>query len=186
MRYAGGIAALSARRYDALHLLLATPVQANQAMSGSGEKPIVLPVLTAITETGGAFKLLPGRERDHVPRREHLFLHLHPSLDSALFLGRSYEPLFDRFELLLVLTFVDLRDPAGGGDVWAPPGRFSWKHRHSESPMALLIAEATEQGNRWLPLANGFFGGNSDRLLKVANSYKQLLSPRPVVTRAPG
>jgi hypothetical protein len=41
--------------------------------------------------------------------------------------------------------------------------------------MALLIAEATEQGSSWPPLGKGLFGGKSERFLKVANSYKQLL-----------
>jgi hypothetical protein len=85
----------------------------------------------------------------------------------------SYETYFDRFELLLALTFADFRDPTG--DVWGPPGRFSYKQRYSESPMALLIAEATEQGSRWEPLGTGLFGGKSERFLKVASSYKQLL-----------
>ena len=85
LMYAGGIAALSARRFDALYSLLATPVRANQAISGSGEKPVVLPVLTAITEIADTFKLLPGREQDRVPRSEHLFVRLRPVLDDALF-----------------------------------------------------------------------------------------------------
>jgi hypothetical protein len=178
LMYAGGIAALSARRYDALHVILAAPVRANQAISGASERAVVLPVLTAITEIADAFKLLPGHDRDHVPRSEHLFARLRPVLDDALFLGESYETFFDRVELLLALTFADFRDPAGEGDVWGPPGRFLWKHRHSESPMALLIAEATDQGNRWAPLSTGLFGGKSERFLKVANNYKQLLDRR--------
>jgi hypothetical protein len=45
------------------------------------------------------FKLLPGHDRDQVPRSEHLFARLRPVLDDALYLGESYETLFDRVEL---------------------------------------------------------------------------------------
>jgi hypothetical protein len=117
LMYAGGIAALSARHYEALHVILAAPVRANQAISGASERAVVLPVLTAITEISDAFKLLPGHERDHVPKSEHLFARLRPALDDALFLGGSYETLFDRFEILLALTFADFRDPSGEDNV---------------------------------------------------------------------
>ena len=173
--YAGGIAALSARRYDALHLLLATPVQANQAMSD-------------FVKSRSSF--LSSQQSPKPVTRSSCFLAATGTVcreasicfcicTPALIARFSWEGVMSRYltvsSSFLALTFADLRDPAGEGDVWGPPGRFSWKHGRSESPMALLIAEATEQGNRWPPLANGLFGGNSDRLLKVANSYKQLL-----------
>jgi hypothetical protein len=175
LMYSAGIAALSARRYHALHAILATPVRSAQAVVGSGEMPIALPVLSSLVEIDDQFKRLSGHEQHRVPRSEHLFALLRPSLEEALFLGGSYERLFDRFELLQTLTFADLRAPAVEGDIWGPPGRFSWKHRQGESPLALLIAEAKEKGSAWLPLGSGFFGGQSERFLKVANSYKQLI-----------
>jgi hypothetical protein len=100
---------------------------------------------------------------------------LRRAFDAALFLGGSYEAVFDQFEVLVALVFADLRDPSGERHVWGPPGRFLWKHRHSHSPMVRLIRAATDQGEAWPPLASGFFGGSSERFLKVAKSYKQQL-----------
>ncbi|MFZ3354145.1 MAG: hypothetical protein WA268_25135 [Xanthobacteraceae bacterium] len=111
-----------------------------------------------MTEISDAFKQLPGHERDFVPRSEHLFTTLRPILDEALYLGGSYDTLFDRFEILLALAFADIRDPTGE-HVWGSPGRFSWKNRHSDNPMTRLIAEAREQGSDWPLLHVGFFGG---------------------------
>jgi len=78
--------------------------------------------------------------------------------------------------MLLALSFADFR---GGDHAWGPPGRFAWKHWGSESPLTALIAEATEQGQHWPLLRTGLFGGNSERFLKVANAYKQLLDRHP-------
>jgi hypothetical protein len=174
LMYAAGIAALSARRYEALRIVLATPVLASQVMSGNDEKAIVLPAFHAMTEIADNFKALPGHDRDRVPRSEYLFVRMRSPLGDALLLGGSYEAIFDRFESLLALTFADVNDPSGE-QAWGPPGRFSWKNRHSGDPMTLVIAEATEKGSSWPFLATGLFGGKSERFLKVANNYKQLL-----------
>jgi hypothetical protein len=177
LMYAAGIAALSARRYDALHAILATSVRSTPGMGGPAEISIVLRALNPVTEIDDQFKLLPGHDRDRVPRSERLFALLQPRLEAALFLGSSYDGLFDRFELFQTLTFADLRDRLAEHNFWGPPGRFSLKHQR-ESPLTLLIAEAKEQGSAWLPLGGGLFGGQTERFLKVANSYKQLIDGR--------
>jgi hypothetical protein len=174
LMYAGGIAALSARRYEALHTLLATPVRSGQAISGTGDRAAILPTLSAVHEIADSFKLMPGHEKDRVARSEHLFSLLKPIMEDALFLGGSYEASFDRFELLAALAYAIFSDPSGER-TWVPPGRFSWKHHNSNSPLTLLIAEVTEQGEAWPLLRTGLFGGQSAHLIKVANGYKVIL-----------
>jgi hypothetical protein len=133
-------------------------------------------VIGALLHIIDNFKLLSGHEKDRYPRSEHLFKVLHPMLDQELFLGEDYERLFDRFEVLVAFAFADFRDPSAEGDCWGPPGRFAYKNRYSGSPMATLLAEAEAQGQGWPLLATGLFGGKSERFLKVAQSYQQLLS----------
>jgi hypothetical protein len=89
-----------------------------------------------------------------------------------LFLGRGYEALFDRFEMLLALTYADLRNTD-----WGPPGRFAWKHsnRVADSPYNELLAEITREGNAWAPLKAGLFQGSKDRALEIANAYQARL-----------
>ena len=60
-----------------------------------------------------------------MPRSEYLYKALQPTLEDLLMLGRRYETLFDRFEVLLALEYADV-----SGTRWAPPGRYAWKHRH--------------------------------------------------------
>jgi len=174
LMYSAGITALSVKHYDALQVVLATHVRADQASRGS--EPLVMRAIGAQTDTINNFKVLPGHEGDRYPRSEHLFKVLGPMLDEALFLGEEYEMLFDRFEVLVALSFADFRDPSGEGNCWGPPGRFAYKNDYSASPMAMLLAEVEAQGQSWPLLGSGLFGGNLERFLKVARSYQQLLS----------
>jgi hypothetical protein len=172
LMYAVGIAALFARRFDILAVTLTARVHGE---SGSNYEPLVSAVLAPLTNLDESFKVLPGHERDRYPRSEHQFVRLREPLEQLLFLGGDYEPLFDRFEVLLALAFADFRDPSGQGDVWGPPGRFAYKQGRSNSPMDLLIEEATSAGDSWPLLTSGLFGGKSARLLRVADAYRQLI-----------
>jgi hypothetical protein len=173
LMYAAGIAALSARRFDMLAVTLTARVHGE---SGSNYEPLVSAVLTPLTNLAESFKGLPGHERDRYPRSEHQFVELREPLEQLLFLRADYEPLFDRFEVLLALAFADFRDPSGDGDVWGPPGRFAYKQGRSNSPMDMLIEEARTAGDGWRLLASGLFGGKSARFLRVADGYRQLIN----------
>jgi hypothetical protein len=142
--YAAGIAALAARRFD---LLSAAFNPRLQLESRSTSEALVNAVMNPLDELN--FKVLPGHDRDRFPRSEHLFATLRGPLDRLLFLGASYEPLFDRFEVLLALAYADLCDPKGEGDVWGPFGRFTYKQNRSNSPMDSIIEQARSAGSAW-------------------------------------
>jgi hypothetical protein len=119
------------------------------------------------------FKKLPGHERHYASRSEYLFKALQPGLEDLLFLGNSYEGLFERFEIFYALTYVD---QAGHrpGFIWGPPGRFGWKgHLGSRSPYADLSEEAKQQGVSWPPLSSGLFGGSAVRFDEVATAFRE-------------
>jgi hypothetical protein len=106
LMYAAGIAALSARRFGMLAAALMPRVHGE---SSSSYEPLVSAVLTPLNNLIENFKALPGHERDLYPRSEHQFVQLREPLEQLLFLGEGYEPLFDRFEVLLALAFADCR-----------------------------------------------------------------------------
>jgi hypothetical protein len=178
LMYAGGITALSTRRYPALYAMLATPVRANQTGAASRENPVALPVVMAISDIEEAFKLLPGHEKHRAPRSEHLYMRLKPILDDALFLGDSFGSLFDRFEAFLALAFIDFKNPNAKGRMWGPAGRLVYTHHSSESALNQLIEEAQQHKAAWPPLSAGLFGGQSERFLEVANGFKSMLDDR--------
>jgi hypothetical protein len=122
------------------------------------------------------FKKLPGHERQHVPRSEYLFKLLQPSLDDLFFLGRDYEPMFDRFEIFLALVHAEL-NYTPGSRVWGPIGRFGWKYSSGRGTNAYteIIKEANSFKSDWPPLKAGLFSGSIDRFLDVSKRFEDEL-----------
>ena len=177
LMYAGGISALSERRFDTLHACLLTAVRADRGASDGSQVPIVIPTGAALAELHDAFGSLPGMERRYTPRSDHLFQTLQPVLEDHLFLGKSYEPLFDEFEVMLGLTFADVRSDDGLGRLWGPPGRFGWKGSlRGPGPLDELVRTVEQENADWAPLKAGFFRGDPNRFSKVAAGYKELIS----------
>jgi hypothetical protein len=112
----------------------------------------------------------------YVPRSEHLFKTLQPELEDLLLLGRSYEALFDEFEILVALTYRDLE----GGD-WGPLGRFGWKQRrsHGDSPFDRVVKDAEREGESWGPLRAGLFGGSYVQFSTGAQKFRALFKHVP-------
>lgn len=179
LMYGGGIAALSAHNYTSLATIFNTRV--GDHVSGRGTQEAISATVSEILEVdrGEMFKKLPGYERNYVPRSEYLFKAVQPAIEDLLFLGRSYEELFDRFEIFYALTYADLENQKRH-HLWGPPGRFAWKRRslgRSGDPYGALVAEATSAGNAWPPLRSGFFGGSIERFQEIAQRYdEELLS----------
>jgi hypothetical protein len=107
LMYAGGISALAAKNYDNFSSILTSRIETKRA--GNSPKAMIIPTVEGMLDVDEVdlFKTLPGNNRHYAPRSEHLFKVLEPILDDVLFLGTSYEQLFDRFEVLFALVYVD-------------------------------------------------------------------------------
>lgn len=97
------------------------------------------------------------------------FLHdtLRPKLADLLPNDDEYTEIFDRFEILMGLMTVDLRNqdmPA-----WVPPpnyGSFTWRNRYyspENQPDRRMLQELLTQQDQWPPLRAGLFGGSIAR-----------------------
>ena len=178
LSYSGGIAAISSGKYDNLFTILFTKIGSKY----SGEKSVEI-IRTVVEEAlelerTKIFKTLPGYEMMYVPKSEYLFKTLQPVIDDLLFLGNSYETMFDRFEIFLALAFADL-DNRELSNLWGPPGRFAYKHRRRGSeagPYSEIINEAKSHGDNWAPLKAGFFGGSYKRFDEISTEYAKLIS----------
>lgn len=168
LMYSGGIAALAGKKFDVLKVLLTTPVPFK-----NGHHALIVPVSSSLSDVGDAWKWMPGHERKHTPRSEHLHELLQVSLEELLFLGASYEKLFDELEVYLALAFSE----ATGRD-WAPIGRFGWKYRYQEenSPIDRIITDAKNQGAKWPPVQIGLFHGSSEEFVKLAEKFNERLN----------
>jgi hypothetical protein len=172
LMYVGGIAALSANRFDTLKACLLTPVTANYR-GLTGRNPLVLPATYALVEIVDTFKAIPGYERRYTPRSDYLFNNLQPILEDQLFLGRRYEELFNSFEVMLALTFADVRVP--GERVWGPPGRFAWE-RSGQASYPEIVNDLAADGSSWDALRAGFFGGKLERFHELSEGYGETIS----------
>jgi hypothetical protein len=174
--YAGGIGALSAENYKNLEVLFSSRIASN--VTPSEKREVLVATVKGIldVERTDAFKLLPGYERNYVPRSEYLFKTLQPLAEDLLFVGRSYEELFDKFEVFYALVYADMTS-VEGGRVWGPPGRFAWKFSASfnDNPLAEVMAEAKQAGAAWPPLSAGLFGGSYERFEKLTTEYAAMI-----------
>ena len=156
--------------YKALASILTTPVHAKPHDS-SELQPLTVAVIEELTKIVDVFKRLPGHDRHYVPRSEHLRARQQPLLEDLLFLGRTYDRHFDRFEIFLALTYADAMEID-----WGPPGRFAWKRRStSMGPYVELMEEAKRTGDNWPPVRAGLFKGSTKRFLETAERYEQRL-----------
>jgi hypothetical protein len=180
LMYAGGISALSERRFDSLKACLLTLVASNRH-GDTKTLPIIIPTILAVTDVHDCFKVLPGLENRYTPRSDHLFNTLQPIIEDHLFLGQSYEALFDEFEIFLALTFADARAGDPIGRVWGPPGRFAWKRNYGDGtgPFAEIVGQAKREGANWPPLKVGLFGADIQRFISISDQYQALLSQLP-------
>jgi len=171
LMYSAGIAALSARKYDTLKVILKTLVQ-NSSVDRK-RLPIIVTVTSNITDIHDAFKWIPDKEDKHVPRSEHLFEILAPTIEELLFIGKSYERLFDDFEVYsaLVYAYVMKKD-------WGPIGRFGWKYNRDglDNPFNRIVEEAKEVKEEWPPLKVGMFNGSLKSFLEVSEALGKRFS----------
>jgi uncharacterized caspase-like protein len=160
MIYAITVASIAAGQFENLYSAFTASVGDH---AGQNAKQVLSATYDRLYESIDAFKLLSGHDRAFVPLSEYLFKNLQAPIEDLLFLGRSYEQVFDRTEILLALSYADL-----DGSSWYPSGRFSWKHkrrnRDGNSPLTTFFAEATAMQSQWPPLRAGFFGGSQEQL----------------------
>lgn len=174
LMYAGGVAAVAGERYGNLHALLhATTRDQHRAES-------TVPVMYAATgnlntPSRDLFKQIPGRERNHTPRSEHLHKVLQPIMDDHLFLGAEYDFAFDKFEVLFALEYA-LERRKQAGHLWGPIGRFGYKyHSGGSSPFHRIVEEAQELGEDWEPLKAGLFEGSPETFAELAREFSMML-----------
>lgn len=184
LMYSGGIAALAAGNYDNLAPVLTAKVGVEYRAQNVQE--VIIPTVSGMLEVTRSelFKTLPGHGNNYTPESEYLFKALQPALEDVLFLGRSYEFLFDRFEILRALVYADIVERSSSNQVsdrvWGPIGRFGWKYNSHRSgpddPYSQLVLEASRSQDSWPPLRAGLFNGSYERFNDLATRFGGLLS----------
>ena len=161
IQYMAGIAAIYGGRYDNLFTILHTKVECS--LVSDTPKNVVIPTVNAMMNLHDCFKIFPSHERNFVPRSEYMYKLLQPKLEEELFLGNSYEFLYDQLEMFLSLVYADIKN-----DEWGPMGRFGWKTIKARAKIyENLLKEAEKEGDNWPPLKAGLFNSSYERFKQV-------------------
>lgn len=179
MTYAAGVAAVASQNYSILADLLLTEVWSDTG--SSPRKPVAVAFLEAFGRLAALLRKLPAHEKHKVPTSEFLFTKLQPSTDDLFFLGRDYEPTFDKFEVLLSLVQVDLALQDVGRPFFST-GRYSYKRIDpGRSPHLRVFQEAEVLGPAWGPIRAGLFGGDVERFATAKKAFQESLNQMPML-----
>lgn len=164
LTYSAGIAAVAANRFDSLRELFDARVSGR-----SGKEESIVVATSLALDDANFFKLLPGLERRHTPRSDHLHKLLQPMCDDLFFLGSDYDRAFDRFEILLAMEYMHRAERH-----WGPVGRFGWKGEDDRNPVTQIRKDVERQGIGWEPIQAGLFGSSLDRANEILGRLQVL------------
>ena len=181
LNYSIGIAALEAENYNVLHSLLTKP-QSNE----NGRQETALQLLQIWNVFGSdATKFVPTPEDNieyYTPVNNYIFDFLIEQLKNLIPDPAKFEEIFDIFEYLSGLTYVDQFFPdLSNSRLHGPVGRFKWKYRlyglaEKQSPIEKFFQSGISQGNNWNLLKAGFFNGSVERLTACKTAYDAYLN----------
>ncbi|MCK5342366.1 MAG: SIR2 family protein, partial [Candidatus Heimdallarchaeota archaeon] len=128
--YGGGIASIAAEKYDTFSTLLTK-------RSVEGNDPIVLNLYIYSVFADGASEYISRYENSPTPVSSYLFEILREPLREILPQDVDYQKCFERFEYLLGLIYVDLKEKNDRGYYRGPVGNF-WRKNIYDSANSIM------------------------------------------------
>lgn len=169
--YYTGVAAVASNNYRSLKAVMgqtiADPKYPNRKTT------MLQAILNACDNYREQFKLVSGNRDHFVPRSEYLFSQLKPKFDKLLYIDSEYEAYFDEFELLLALEYAHQTTGDSPEYSRGPIGRFGYKRRNYDNPLAELIEKANSLEQDWGPIKEGLFGGSYDRFKTISSLLEE-------------
>ncbi|MCL5677073.1 MAG: SIR2 family protein [Firmicutes bacterium] len=168
LAYAGGLAAIAARKYGTFQELLVQPL-----LYGPNRRyPLVLRAYPAMIRALRHDPLNTARTRIS----DRLYRLFRPEFLEFLPQEQEYTDEFDRMEYLAALTANDQGRQLGLTTPYLLLGRFSWRNREDEpdrTVMAVVGREYASLGAEWPPLRAGMLGGQRERFETAKASLDQ-------------
>lgn len=173
--YCAGIAATDGQRYDSLsNIFYARTLHSVTRRNHAFQVDSIASAIKTINQSK-LFNNFEEFKGHYFAMSEHLYSFLRQTLEDLIFVG-DYEVAFDDFEVLLNLVIID-RNTNDKIDVYPPSGRFTWKHQRDDNPpLKRIIKEAKAEEKNWEPLKHGFFRGDYERFMEIAEKYDQELN----------
>lgn len=168
--YAGGIAAITGRKYETVARLFMKP-RVRRVGEDTG-------ALVRHISAQGMFRLetarmLPGMEKRYTPMSDYLHQVLRDTLKSFVREAPEYDRFFDLFEYLWGLQHAHLSGRWYKEDkLSGPTGRFTWRWNGGNRDDYEEVTEwITGAGEDWPLLRAGLFDGDLDRLREVRDGF---------------
>jgi len=182
--YAAGLGAMSANRHRLIKRLFAQTLPHN----GISAVRSLLPLI-ALPETlrVNIWTAVYSANNRVTPVSEHLFNLMKEDLREFAGSIEDFEWLFDQFEILCALSYVDAsiafdEDPSAA-ERWFPVGRFSRHKSYYDERIKGVdnwVTQAATERDNWPPIAAGMFSGDYNRFSKLLAAFKNWFAKIPV------
>jgi hypothetical protein len=180
--YALGLCALSSNNFYSLAAIL----RETKSRNGREKTNLINEVNpAAIFYHGGLAELIKRpKPNEFTPANNHLFDIIRPFLKDYIPDDKEYDEVFDRFEYLFALNYIDLKTPDLANlnnDIWAPIGRFGWKYEPvgticpEDSSLFDYIEDIKNSGPEFGLFKAGFFNGDVERFNKIEKAFRKWL-----------
>jgi NAD-dependent SIR2 family protein deacetylase len=177
MMYSAGISALESGNFTHLNAILTKPIYTSHR--GSEAALMVLNWLHIFPQNADKLIDIPNAKNLKMPVSDYMLIRVQEQLKPLIPDTKRLEDLFDIFEYLCGLTYVDLDQEKDKERVWGPCGRFVYKYydwRSGEpNPMKSFFDDGLSQGDNWPLLKAGFFNGSAERFRECRVLYEEFL-----------
>ena len=172
LSYAVGLAALAVENYPALAAVLREPIIYRDE-DGERNRPVLakLNICTIFPDA----KFVPGPSDSRTAASDHLYGLLRPLLHDYLPIDYKYDAVFNTFEYLMALTYIDRL-----GAIESPLGRFSstygeYAENWQDSAPDRFVRTGEDKGDGWALLQAGFFAGSITRFSEISQAHMNWL-----------
>jgi len=117
------------------------------------------------------------------PANDYLLHSIRSFVKEYILDENDYDEIFDRFEYLFALNYIDLNKPdltnlEDGNNAMAPIGLFGWKYgfygtNHPEDPLFGYIQNIKNAGPEFDLFKAGFFNGSYKRFVKIEDVFRK-------------
>jgi len=151
--YTVGLAALATN-----NVALISEVFAAESKSDGKNMTLVeqLPPMAAFNEDHGPSQFLKNYQKKQFAMNYYLHNKLRPLFSRIYPRDKAYDYIFDKFEILISLSFL-WRNKRSGNSFWMPPGLWFHRSDNREAVFAELAKSLTERKDE-SPFAKGLFG----------------------------
>lgn len=167
--YSAGIAAIAAEKYETLQMFFSECKSSDDGV----ETPLIDRANARVSlRHDEANQLFPPKKNRMTPGSDWVFERLKSSVGQFVGEERQYENLFNRFELLLSMSHLDIV-----GQHSVPDGRYRWQEFGPGDMLSVFSKEIEAEGADWPPLRAGMFGGSVPKAQQALMEVRERIGP---------